>query len=322
MARLGASNTNTNTNTDTNTNTAVGSLGDVTGVRYNSQEFPKLLNLRRFPSELPDDATDDEKKAFDADKATVKKQRFRKYWDAELRASIYLNEFMTKNPSWLEELSDLIRPKYLKLQEEKDAQLRLVIGASDEREPRFVEIMDQNDAEGALKYWLGMLMIDSRSVPATYQLIRVARRIGEVVVMCLKHHFREARPSQACPAIVPMFDPPVTPSFPAGHALTARLISTFIKAAYRPFIQPAMIDAVAGRVAYNRTVAGLHYLLDNSAGFDAADAVFKMLTGDWKNKDGKIVAPCEQFAALLKEARLESHRELNPEYEPGTEPQA
>ncbi len=137
--------------------------------------------------------------------------------------------------------------------------------------------------------------------------------------MCLKHHFREARPSQACPAIVPMFDPPVTPSFPAGHALTARLISMFLKAAYRPFIQPAMIDALAARVAYNRTVAGLHYPLDNSAGADAADAVFKMLTGEWewKSKEGKTGA-CEQFAALLKDARLESHRERAPEPEPGT----
>ena len=62
----------------------------------------------------------------------------------------------------------------MRLQNEKDAQLRLVIGASDEREPRFVEIIDQNDAEGAIKYWLGMLMIDSRSVPATYQLIRAS----------------------------------------------------------------------------------------------------------------------------------------------------
>jgi len=230
-----------------------------------------------------------------------------------------IGEFLTKNPGWLDDLINLIRPKYLELHENKDAQLRLVLGASDEREPRFVEIMDQNDADGAIKYWLGMLMLDPRSAPATYQLIRVARRIGEVVVMCLKHHFREARPSQACPAIVPMFDPPVTPSFPAGHALTARLISTFLKATYRPFIQPGLIDEVADRIAYNRTVAGLHYLLDNAAGFDAADAVFQMLIKR-EIQNGKEVPVCQKFDELLEDARLETHNELHPKDEPGTEP--
>jgi acid phosphatase (class A) len=317
MARLGASNTNTNTNT------VLGSPGEgvATGVRFNSQEFPKVRDLRRFPSELPANATNEEKSAYHDDMEIANRQKFRKYWDAELRASIYLNEFLAQHPAWLDQLIGETRPKYLQLQAQKDEQLRLVIGASDEREPRFVEIIDQNDAEGAIKYWLGMLMIDAHSAPATYQLIRAARRIGEVVVMCLKHHFREARPSQACPAIVPMIDPPVTPSFPAGHALSAHLISAFLRAAQRPFVQPAMLDTVAGRVAYNRVIAGLHYPLDNEAGARAADLVYSMLIAKQKTDNGEVPR-CPQFALLLEEARLESARERNPEQEPGTEPQA
>ena len=142
---------------------------------------------------------------------------------------------------------------------------------ADEREPRFVEIIDQHEAEGAIKYWLGMLMIDPSSAPAAYTLIRVGRRIGEVVVMCLKDQFREPRPSQVCPMIVPMVDPPITPSFPAGHALQSHLISKLVEVAERPFSNRSMLLELSRRIAENRIIAGLHYPLDNAAGVTAAE---------------------------------------------------
>src|SRR5262249_30387436 len=157
------------------------------------------------------------------------------------------------------------------LHQQKGEQLRGVLGMSDEREPRFVEIIDQHEAEGVLKYFLGMLMVDSSSAPATYKLMRVGRRIGEVVVMCLKDHFREPRPSQVCPAIVPMVDPPIPPSFPAGHALQSHLIALLIRLAGRPFVQSDLLFRLADRIAQNRIVAGLHYELDNQAGVTAAE---------------------------------------------------
>jgi acid phosphatase (class A) len=135
---------------------------------------------------------------------------------------------------------------------------------------------------------------------ATYQLIRVGRRIGEIVVMCLKEHFQEARPSQVCPAITPMIDPPDTPSFPAGHALSARLMSLLLGAADRPATQTAMLDALSERVAENRTIAGLHYPLDNLAGFKAAEKVFAMLT------NGADDRRCVRFLELIEAAKAEA----------------
>jgi acid phosphatase (class A) len=146
-------------------------------------------------------------------------------------------------------------------------------------------------------------MIDPASAPAAYELIRVGRRIGEVVVMCLKHHFREARPSQVCPAIVPMIDPPITPAFPAGHALQSHLISKLIEAAERPFVQPDMLYALSKRLADNRIIAGLHYPLDNEAGVIAANLVFDMLKTDDATRH------CPLFRGLLEEAKAESQRE-------------
>jgi hypothetical protein len=296
MGQLGASNTNTNTNT----NTALGSqAGGATGIRYNSQEFPKLLKADVFPAERAKATA-----RYKEDLKTVNKLSFRKNWDPELRASVYLNEFIVKNPRWLSELVDLLKRPYTLLQNQKDEQLRLVMGRSDEREPRFVEIIDQNDAEGTLKYLLGMLMIDSSVAPATYQLIRVGRRIGEVVVMCLKDYFHEARPSQACPTIVPMFDPPITPAFPAGHALSARLIVELVAKAGRPVVQEQMLYKLADRIAENRIIAGLHYPLDNEAGVDAAKWVCKRLT-----REEDVDRKCSLLLALIEEAKEESTHE-------------
>src|SRR5262249_59122218 len=121
-----------------------------------------------------------------------------------------------------------------------------------------------------------------------------ARRIGELVVMCLKNEFRFPRPPQLCPAIVPMIDPPVTPSFPAGHALQSYLITRCLKEVLReerlgPDGKPQtvetvpqsglLLDELADRVAHNRIVAGIHYPLDNEAGKVAAEWCYNRLTG-------------------------------------------
>ncbi len=93
-----------------------------------------------------------------------------------------------------------------KLQTHKGEQLRRVIEVSDEREERFFEDhRRKNDGEGVIKYWLGMLMIDASHDPGTYQLIRLARRVGEVVAMSLQgggpqrlDPLRSVRPSCRC----------------------------------------------------------------------------------------------------------------------------
>jgi hypothetical protein len=292
-----------NANANANAIASLHGTGVPAPLRFNSLEYTKALRPGQFPSEPK---TDKDKEAYEASQEAVNERKFRTYWDAELRASVYLNEFIIGHPYWLDEMTKAIDKKGLheELHRNKGEQLRKMLEVADERDERFSEIIDQHDAEGAIKYWLGMLMIDPGSAPATYQLIRVARRVGEVVVMCLKQNYNEPRPSQISPAIVPLIDPPVTPSFPAGHALQSRLISKCLDAAHRLRDQREMLFELAKRVADNRIVAGLHYPLDNEAGDVAADICFEML------QTGK------KFQELLDSARSESYLEWNPDKRP------
>jgi membrane-associated phospholipid phosphatase len=207
---------------------------------------------------------------------------------------MYLQEFVRSNPDWVENFANVARdsdtPSQAMNPEQLDNEIRAILDLAPEREERMAEIMDQDDADGATNYWLGALQISPSRNPAAYLMVRVGRRIGEHVAMCLKGRFRSPRPSQLCPAIMPMIDPPSTPSFPAGHAVQAYLISCLLAYSlpklpqhYLPEDRPqdasgALFD-LARRVSENRVVAGVHYDADIKAGQAVGIACFKSLTG-------------------------------------------
>jgi PAP2 superfamily len=225
------------------------------------------------------------------------------YWDAELHASMYFDAFLTSvvnkytiapDDNWRKAYSRVARtagkPPSEMIQSELNQQVLEMLDLALEREPRFAEILDQDDSVGSLSYWLGMLKIDPARTPNAYLLVRVGRRVGEHVSMCLKGDFRAPRPSQVSPAITPMIDPPITPSFPAGHAIQAYLISFLLADAMHEFpqqIAPAhgsneaqwlaatgLLFDLAARVSENRVVAGLHYPVDIDAGRVVAARTF------------------------------------------------
>jgi len=156
-----------------------------------------------------------------------------------------------------------------------------------------------------------MLQISPARNPAAYLMLRVGRRIGEHVVMCLKGQFRSPRPSQLSPAIVPMIDPPATPSFPAGHAVQAYLMSYLLAYSLPKIPQQHLsdVDAAKGplfelayRVSENRIVAGVHFQSDIDAGRAVGIECFKALTevrSLWDESTGlraKVRAEFPQYA--------------------------
>lgn len=219
--------------------------------------------------------------------------RFHTFWDADLHACRYLDEFLrsvnaANSGDWrgayasAAVASGAVPPIDMD-QPTLGGQALRILELALEREDRFAEIIDQDDADGAINYWLGMLKVDPARHPYTFLMIHVARRIGEQVSMCLKDRFACPRPSQLCPAITPMIDPPVTPSFPAGHALQSYLISYMLAHSLPklpehgtssfPNDTGPLFD-LAARVSENRIVAGIHYPVDIDAGKAVAAQVF------------------------------------------------
>jgi hypothetical protein len=250
--------------------TSVGGPG--TRVRFNTQDFRKYVALTSATTTeavIP---------------ASTSLMNFPAYWDADLRSYEYLNELLLAYPNWRALLTtfvstasfDLVSPHLLS-QTLLTLEVQQMLDVALDREDRFAEIIDQHEAEGAISYFLGMLMIDPNRMPAVNLLIRVARRIGEHIVMCLKGEFRCPRPSQLCTAIVPMVDPPATPSFPAGHSLQAELISTCLKATTFPARPVHLLDDLAERIGRNRVIAGVHYPKDHIVGKGVADWIYTSL---------------------------------------------
>ena len=240
---------------------------------------------------------------------------FHENWDADLRASMHLDDFLKKlidtataaATTWRTTYAAVARngganiPPHEMTQVQLGDEVLRILELGLERESRFEEIIDQDDGDGAINYWLGMLKIDPARHPATYLMVHIGRRIGEHVVMCLKGDFSSPRPPQLCPAITPMIDPPVTPSFPAGHALQSYLMSYLLayslsnaagatnlpqhtlpapNSALAVFLAPATrptgpLFDLAHRVSENRIVAGIHYPTDIRAGQAVAVQTFK-----------------------------------------------
>jgi acid phosphatase (class A) len=294
MGQLGKSNLNLNLNLNLGAAGAA-TTGGPPGVRINTEEFRKLVNL--------DDLA--------RTRETVNEVKYREFWDPELQANVYVNAFVRAHPDWLGRLIGVVGPKEQQLRGEIDEQLKGVLDAAPERESRFAEIIHQDSSEGAISYWSGMIMLVPAAAPATTLLIRVARRIGELVVVGLKHHYRFPRPSQLCPAIVPMMDPPAHPSFPSGHSLQSRLISLCLQRARRGLPQAdSMLADLAERIGWNRVISGVHYPLDHEAGVDAANACFEMLTGE-PSKETRVLKAAQKPVPAFMELVALAQREFS-----------
>jgi membrane-associated phospholipid phosphatase len=165
-------------------------------------------------------------------------------------------------------------------------------------------------------WFRGILMCNSKSAPATHQLVTIANVVGQFVVMHYKMDFKRARPSQYSPAILPPIEVPGHASFPSGHATEAYLIALILEAVMpaaasspavaapdnppppNPGISP--LQQMAARIARNREVLGLHFPSDSKAGRQLAFRTFNIL-----KKCNSIVDTVNANAGLLYEARQE-----------------
>jgi hypothetical protein len=136
---------------------------------------------------------------------------------------------------------------------------------------RMGEIMAQ--AHNLQTYILGQLGISRRVHPTTYKMLKMASRIGELIMVQLKNRWpTSVRPSQIYPLLFPPTAIPGHPSYPSGHALISHFMALTIMD-----IVPALKDKpteLARRIGFNREIAGLHFAHDTRHGIEAAHLVF------------------------------------------------
>ena len=82
--------------------------------------------------------------------------------------------------------------------------------------------------------FMQLLTMTQNSHRATFFLMKVAARVGEVVMISLKRKFNRARPSQYYPTLYPPLPVPGHSSYPAGHALIAYLTARVLIEATTP----------------------------------------------------------------------------------------
>jgi len=173
-------------------------------------------------------------------------------------------------------------------------------------------------ADGLAGYFVHLLGIDTERRPWTFELIRCALAIGNLVYMHYKARFNRVRPSFLCPGLIPPFGPPRHPAFPSGHSFLGHFVSlvllTIPEVADRygedkdplPIppnsgvrmrtvrgVKPSTASVLraseqfggpllwfANRLARNRERIGVHYPSDSAFGRQLAGAIDAMLLTD------------------------------------------
>lgn len=216
----------------------------------------------------------------------------RSSWEADWHAYVYLIEFLaTKWPA-------LTRPAPPR----DDAttiieEIPKLVGRDADRKAQKDAILEQKDAFSPVM--LRYLMVTSASHPRTFEVVKVAVLIGRAVVMYYKNEFKRSRPAQLSPQVRPMFDTPPHASYPSGHSTQAHLVAALVCELHPQGVDPqwrAALFKLAGEIAENREVAGVHYPSDSEAGKTLAAALFNIL---------KEKTQCPKFRDLLEEAKKE-----------------
>ncbi|WP_201834771.1 phosphatase PAP2 family protein [Microvirga zambiensis] len=193
----------------------------------------------------------------------------RRYWDPDYVGLAILPEFAGLR--WEKEIK--VDPPPAPDSDETRDEIAELLALMKERAHARAEIMAQN-TDFPL-YWLGLLMMNRSSHPATYEMIKVAARVAEMVMFFYKMKFNRPRPHQLCPALMPMVAVPGHASYPSGHSLMSHMLS-HTGAEVRPDAADTLF-ALAERVGRNREIAGLHYRSDTKAGAQIAEGAFKVL---------------------------------------------
>lgn len=163
-------------------------------------------------------------------------------------------------------------------------------------------------------YFYLILGIDPRSFPYTARLIALAIQVAGTVGLHYKLQKMRPRPSQVCPALVPIIPVPAHPSFPSNHATQVNLVAEVLKVALRSAAEPpaengglkTTLDMLADRIATNRERAGLHYRSDSDAGKRLAAKLAEQLIPQLETVDNVLARATSELADFQDDTSVRS----------------
>ena len=129
-------------------------------------------------------------------------------WDCDLFALTFLPDFFTakvNGQTWDQAITVGPPPAVIPVGsggepgDDRIDELRIL--AVTERPEALGEILNQNQNQQLC--FLHLMAMTHNSHPATYFVMKLAARVGEVVMMRLKRHFNRARPCQVYPTLYP-----------------------------------------------------------------------------------------------------------------------
>ena len=184
--------------------------------------------------------------------------------------------------------------------------------AADLRDDRMNEIYAQQ--KDMMSFFGGLFNGSGSRFDRTIEFLDAALRFTVTVEMQCKFHFGIPRPIELAPEIMPIIQTPGHGSYPSGHAVESTVIYKLLEhfsgtpknkknlkseVKNSPLAEPAR--RIRDRIAYNRVVAGVHYVKDNDGGFVLGENIFEYV------RDKAIDCPRSPLGQLYRKARAEWH---------------
>lgn len=198
-------------------------------------------------------------------------------WDPDLVSLLILPEFLALTTPGGQPSYQAINvpPRPVIAQADIDQMLELAVT---ERPEALGEIVQQH--QNFQVCWLQLLMITRNSHPNTFLLMKLAARVGELMMMYFKRmtvpdNLHAARPSQICPTLFPPVAVQGHSSYPAGHALIGTLTSQCLTDVVPQHTNA--LQLLADRAGRNRIIAGLHFPIDIQVGANLGVQLYNLI---------------------------------------------
>jgi hypothetical protein len=163
-------------------------------------------------------------------------------------------------------------------------QIDRVLRAAVEREERLPEILSQ--MADFRRFYYAFTPLNQLPARRVDELLSVAWAWATHVIMMLKDHIAERRPVERSALVVPVIATPAHGSLPSGHATIAMMTACLLPdllAWPSDDARRLLLLRLAGRIAFNRVVAGVHYPIDSHVGRHLGWVLantFRALAGD------------------------------------------